>query len=260
MDRRRLLLILAVFVALIGTALVFLYVKSASKVSETTVYVAAANINANEAWGTAVSSGKVVAKSVPESYAASVPGAVTTTASIKDDEVATAPLYQGQLIVESQFSTNAQAAPPPPSALAIPKGEIAISVNLTDPDRVAGNIENGSHVAIFVTGDLTPTGGAAAAAATGATVTTTRLLLPDVTVLNVGSPQPPSTSTKTDANGTETTEQLPRTLLTIAVTQKEAQQVIVSSKALNLTFGLLTETSVVHPGPGTSTLVASLFR
>jgi pilus assembly protein CpaB len=260
MDRRRLLLILAVFVALIGTALVFLYVKSASKVAETTVYVAATNIDANETWGTAVSSAKVVAKSVPQSYADSVPGAVTSTTAIKDDEVATAPLYEGQLIVTSQFSTNAQAAPPPPSALAIPKGYIAISVNLTDPDRVAGNIENGSHVAIFVTGDLTPTGSASAAAASGATVTTTRLLLPDVTVLNVGSPQPPSTSTKTDANGTETTEQLPRTLLTVAVTQKEAQKVIVSSKALNLTFGLLTSDSVVHPGPGTSTLVASLFR
>jgi pilus assembly protein CpaB len=258
MDRRRLLLILAVFVALIGTALVFLYVKSASKVTETTVYVAATNINANETWGTAVSSGKVVAKSVPQSYADSVPGAVTTTTSIKDEEVATAPLYQGQLIVESQFSTNASAAAPPPSALAIPKGMIAISVNLTDPDRVAGNIENGSQVAIFVTGDLTAGagGGATGAAAT----TTTRLLLPKVTVLNVGSPQPPTTSTKTDPNGTQTTEQLPRTLLTLAVTQKDAQKVIVSSKALNLTFGLLTNTSVVHPAPGTSTLVASLFR
>ena len=31
MDRRRLLLILAVFVAVIGTALVFLYVKGADK-------------------------------------------------------------------------------------------------------------------------------------------------------------------------------------------------------------------------------------
>ncbi len=260
MDRRRLLLILAVFVALIGTALVFLYVKSASKVTESTVYVAATNINANETWGTAVSSGKVVAKSVPQSYADSVPGAVTSTSSIKDEEVATAPLYQGQLIVDSQFSTNAQAAPTP-SSLPIPKGMIAISVNLTDPDRVAGNIENGSQVAIFVTGELTPARGATSGGtSSAASTTTTRLLLPKVTVLNVGSPQPPTTSTKTDPNGTQTTEQLPRTLLTLAVTQKDAQKVIVASKALDLTFGLLTNTSVVHPAPGTSTLVASLFR
>ncbi len=87
----------------------------------------------------------------------------------------------------------------------------------------------------------------------------TRLLLPKVTVLNVGSPQPATTSTSTDENGTQVTEQLPKTLLTLAVDQKEAQKVILASKALNLTFGLLTDKSTVKPGPGTSTLVKSLF-
>jgi pilus assembly protein CpaB len=79
-----------------------------------------------------------------------------------------------------------------------------------------------------------------------------------VTVLNVGSPVP-TTATTTDDSGNQTTEQLPRTLLTIAVTQKEAQKVILASKALDLTFGLLTPDSKVKPGPGTSTLVKSLF-
>jgi pilus assembly protein CpaB len=257
MDRRRLLLILAVFVALIGTALVFLYVKSASKVQTTSALVATANIAAGESYDSALNSGKLALQSVDASVADNTPNYVSSTSQLAG-QTATGPIYQGQVVVASQFSKSA-AIPTPTPTLNIPKGDIAISVNLTDPDRVAGNIENGSHVAIFVTGDLTPAGGAAPAA-TGTTVTTTRLLLPDVTVLNVGSPQPPSTSTKTDANGTQTTEQLPRTLLTIAVTQKEAQQVIVSSKALNLTFGLLTDSSVVHPAPGTSTLVASLFR
>jgi pilus assembly protein CpaB len=78
--------------------------------------------------------------------------------------------------------------------------------------------------------------------------TTERLLLPKVTVLNVGSPQPPTTSTTTAQDGsTQTTEQLPRTLLTLAVTQKEAQKVIFSSKSLDLTFGLLTANSTVTP-------------
>jgi hypothetical protein len=47
--------------------------------------------------------------------------------------------------------------------------------------------------------------------------------------------------------------------LTLAVDQKEAQKVILASKALNLTFGLLTPDSKVKPGPGTSTLIQSLF-
>jgi pilus assembly protein CpaB len=136
---------------------------------------------------------------------------------------------------------------------------IAISVNLTDPDRVAGNIQNGSDVAIFVTGEL-KTSAAAGGAATDAGLQSTRLLLPKVTVLNVGSPQPPATSTTTAEDGTQTTEQLPRTLLTIAVTQKEAQKVILASKALDLTFGLLTPNSNVNlSAPGTSTLIQSLF-
>jgi pilus assembly protein CpaB len=260
MDRRRLLLILAVFVALIGTALVFLYVKSAKNVPTTSALVATADIAANESYDSALQSGKLQMQAVASSVADATPNYVSSTTQLTG-QTATGPIYQGQVVVTSQFSKTVDTtntAPPP--TLPIPKGDIAISVNLTDPDRVAGNIENGSHVAIFVTGDLTP-GGAAASGATGAAATTTtRLLLPDVTVLNVGSPQPPTTSTKTAADGTETTEQLPRTLLTIAVTQKEAQKVIVSSKALNLTFGLLTNDSVVHPGPGTSTLVASLFR
>ena len=147
------------------------------------------------------------------------------------------------------------------SNLAIPKGMIAISVNLTDPDRVAGNIQNGSEVAIFVTGQLDGQGAVEFDRLDGRDrIQSTRLLLPNVTVLNVGSPQPPTTSTKTDPDGTQTTEQLPRTLLTLAVTQKEAQKVIVASKALDLTFGLLTTNSQVKPGPGTSTLVASLFQ
>jgi pilus assembly protein CpaB len=159
------------------------------------------------------------------------------------------------VIVATQFGDSVAAAN---NSLAIPKGMIAISVNLTDPDRVAGNIQNGSEVAIFVTGTLTPGAGGAAA---GADTQATKLLLPKVTVLNVGSPQPPTTSTKTDpTSGEQTTEQLPRTLLTLAVTQKDAQKVIVASKALDLTFGLLTPSSQVKPGPGTSTQVASLFK
>ncbi len=261
MDRRRLLLILAVFVALIGTALVFLYVKSASKVTETTVYVAATNITRQRDLG----HGCVFRQGRGEVRPSVLRGLGAGRSDDHDQHQGRGgghgAALRGPADRRESVQHERRQAAPTPSTLPIPKGMIAISVNLTDPDRVAGNIENGSQVAIFVTGELAPAGGAAAGGAAGAAATTTtRLLLPKVTVLNVGSPQPPTTSTKTDPNGTQTTEQLPRTLLTLAVTQKEAQKVIVSSKALNLTFGLLTNTSVVHPGPGTSTLVASLFR
>ena len=59
-----------------------------------------------------------------------------------------------------------------------------------------------------------------------------------MTVLNVGSPQPPATSTDGDATAPpRPREDLPRTLLTLAVTQQEAQKVILASKALDLRSG-----------------------
>src|SRR4051794_31473580 len=230
MDRRRLLLILAVFVALMGTALVFLYVQGADKRAQdkfdnVSVLKATQDIAAGESYDQALSAGKIAPGDVPRDQMNT--GYQTSTTNLKG-KVAAVPIFAGQQIIESQFGNSVQAASSP---LAIPKGMIAISVNLTDPDRVAGNIQNGSNVAIFVTGSLQT----AAGATTGGE--TTRLLLPKVTVLNVGSPQPPTTSTTTSQDGVQTTEQLPRTLLTLAVTQKDAQKVILASKALNLTFG-----------------------
>jgi pilus assembly protein CpaB len=262
MDRRRLLLILAVFVAVIGTALVFLYVKGADKraqdqVANTTVLQAKQDIAAGETYDAALAAGQIVEAEVPKNVVDANPGAVNSTTQL-NGKIVSVPIFSGQVIVTSQFGDSVAAAN---TSLAIPKGMIAISVNLTDPDRVAGNIQNGSEVAIFVTGSLTQTTAGGATAGGDGDLQATKLLLPKVTVLNVGSPQPPTTSTKTDpTSGEQTTEQLPRTLLTLAVTQQEAQKVIVASKALDLTFGLLTTNSKVKPGPGTSTQVASLFK
>jgi pilus assembly protein CpaB len=120
-------------------------------------------------------------------------------------------------------------------------------VNLTDPDRVAGFVNPGSEVAIFVTttdgGDV-PAGGAAGPA--------TNVLLDRVTVLGVGSTTPVTTTT-TAEDGTQQTEQLPRTLLTLALSQEEAQKVILSSKTLDVTFALLTKESDVSPDAPTTT-------
>ena len=256
MDRRRLLLMLAVFVAIIGTALVFLYVRGAdnraqSKYDSVSVLKATSNIAAGTKYDDALSSGQITTSSVPKNELNA--NAVSSPAALKG-KIVSVPIFSGQQIVSDQFGNSVTSVA---SALPIPKGMIAISVNLTDPDRVAGNIQNGSQVAIFVTGELT--NATAGGTGAGSGIQSTRLLLPKVTVLNVGSPVT-TTSTTTDQSGNQTTEQLPRTLLTIAVTQKDAQKVIVASKALDLTFGLLTSNSKVQPGaPGTSTQITSLF-
>jgi pilus assembly protein CpaB len=254
MDRRRLLLILAVFVAIIGTALVFLYVEGADKragdkFDNVSVLKATQDISAGETYDAALAAGKIASTDVPRNQLNT--GYQTSTTALKG-KIASVPVFAGQQIITSQFGSSVEAAS---TTLAVPKGMMAISVNLTDPDRVAGNIQNGSRVAIFVTGTLQNSVNGASTS----DLHSTRLLLPNVTVLNVGSPQPPTTSTTTEEDGTQTTEQLPRTLLTLAVDQKDAQKVILASKALNLTFGLLTADSKVRAAPGTSTLIKSLF-
>jgi pilus assembly protein CpaB len=262
MDRRRLLLILAVFVAVIGTALVFIYVRGADKraqdqVANVSALQATADIGAGETYDSAVAAGKIAVRPIPKNILDQNTGYQTDINALKG-KFASAPIFAGQVIVSGQFS-NTSSAVAAPSPLAIPKGMIAVSVNLTDPDRVAGNILDGSHVAVFVTdaggpekafnpvtGGAGPTGGFESA-----------LLLPDVQVLNVGSPVPITSTTK-DTTGTETTETLPRTLLTLAVTQAEAQKIIFSSKHATLTFGLLTPSSTIKKTPGT--VYKNLFK
>ena len=76
-------------------------------------------------------------------------------------------------------------------------------------------------------------------------------------MLGVGSTTPSATTTTTE-EGEVATEQLPRTLLTIAVSQTEAEKMQLAVLTGELGFALLTEGSDVKPGPGITP--DSLFR
>jgi pilus assembly protein CpaB len=256
MDRRRLLLMLAVFVAIIGTALVFLYVRGAdnraqSQYDSVSVLRATQNIAAGETYDDAVKAGKIASASVPQSQ---LNAGYQTSLTALNGKIAAVPIFAGQQIITGQFGTTVQSTS---TNLPIPKGMIAISVQLSDPDRVAGNVYPGSRVAVFATG----LGGPGHSSGAGAGITgdvaapETALLLPDVLVLNVGSPVQ-ATSTTTDETGVQTSETLPRTLLTLAVNQSDAQKIILAQKGAGasdaLTFGLLTNTSQIKKGPGTT--------
>jgi pilus assembly protein CpaB len=257
MDRRKLLLILAVFVAVIGTGLVFVYVQSAdnragSKYDTVEVLKATQNIAVGESYDTALSQGKISLQPVPQNQLND--GYETTTTALKGKIVSTE-IFPGQQVIASQFTSNAGSVTATTN-LQIPKGMIAVSVQLSDPDRVAGNVYPGSRVAVFASGlggPGVPAGGLGAGTSGGPN-NETAVLLPNVLVLNVGDPVQ-ATSTTTDESGNQTSETLPRTLLTLAVTQAEAQKVILASKTNpdSLTFGLLTSSSQIHKGPATTT-------
>ena len=248
MDRRRILLIIAAVVAALGTLLVFLYVRTADaraqdSVDTVQVLTASQAIASGESYDDALDAGKIETTGVPRSE---LLAGVESDADVLKGTVALQNIYAGEQIVSDKFGANAADAASP---LGIPEGKLAISVNLTDPDRVAGFVNPGSDVAIFVTeaGDS----GAATTAGGAPTGPRTMMLLDRVTVLGVGSTTPVTTTTTT-TDGTQQTEQLPRTLLTLALTQEEAQKVILASKTLDVTFALLTKDSNVGDSPATT--------
>lgn len=233
MDRRRILVIAAAIVAALGAVLVFVYVQGADNRAQgqfktTDVLVAKAQINAGESIEQAAQAGKIDKKAIVDN--ALVPGYQIDTSAITG-EVAQANIYPGEQIIATQFGKTTA----PVSALQIPSGKMAISVNLTDPARVAGFVQPGSVVSIFMQGSDPKKG-----------QPFSQLLLPSVTVIGVGSTTPVATTTTT-TSGTQTTEQLPRTLLTLAVDQTEAQKVLFASGNGALAFALLPDGTTAKP-------------
>lgn len=236
MGRRKILLVAAVVVAALGTALVFLYVRgadarAAAPYDTVEVLRATTAIQPGETIESAAANGKLALQAVPQGQL--LPNYQTTIDALKG-QVALTTVYPGEQIISDKFGSEAEADSP----LQIPKGKLAVSVNLTDPARVAGFVNPGSEVAIFLNGTDALAG-----------KPFTRLLLDRVSVLGVGSTTPVSTTT-TDPAGQQTTEQLPRTLMTLAVDQKDAQRLLYASGNGELAFALLTPNSTVKSDPG----------
>jgi pilus assembly protein CpaB len=237
MDRRRVLVIVAAVIAALGTLLVFLYVRgadnrAAQQFHAVSVLRAVKQIDAGETVSAAQAAGKIQLGTVTEGQ--TLPGALTNLSSISSD-VALTTIYPGEQIIASKFGASASG-----SALTIPKGKMAVSVNLTDPARVAGFVNPGDDVAVFMQGSTVGTAGPFS-----------RLLLPKVEVIGVGTTSVVPT-TSTDSSGKQTTEQLPRTLLTLALDQKEAEKVLFASANGELALGLLNGGSKTRSDRGVS--------
>ena len=236
MDRRRILLVVAVLVAALGSALVFLYTKGADtraeeKFDTVEVLQATAVINPGEKFEDAQAAGKLALQAVSQDSL--LDGYQTTTDSMAGT-VSLGTIYPGEQIITAKWGTSAAVQ----SSLQIPDGMMAASINLTDPGRVAGFVNPGSQVSVFLTGNDGTTG-----------QPFTRMLFDRVTVLGVGSTTPVST-TPTDQSGTSTTENLPRTLITLALSQAQVEKVTFAANNGELSFALLTDKSTVQPDAG----------
>lgn len=239
---RKVLLAVAAVIAALGTMLVFLYVKSADsraneKFDAVQVLKVAKPIAAGETVAAAQAAGKFEAGTVGKGE--KLPDALDSLAPV-DGMIAQTAMYPGEQVIASKFAPTVAAT----NTLTIPKGSIAMSVNMTDTGRVAGFVNPGDHVAIFLSNPAF-----------------SKILLPDVEVIAVGTTTMVPTTT-TDPTGAQTTEQLPRTLFTLGVTQEQAQKIMYATAGGGgggeLAFGLLNKDSVVKPNDGAN--AANLFR
>ena len=254
MDRRKVLLLAAAFVAALGTLLVFLYVKGADsradeRYAAVQVLRAVKPIAVGETVESAQTAGKIATGQVSSQDV--LPGALTTLESV-EGQAATVEILPGEQIVASKFGAAAEGTA---TTLGIPEGKLAISVNLDDPSRVAGFLEPGNRVAVFMAGN-------------DVKGPFSRLLLPNVQVLGLGatSTEPVAAPTEAEAAAeggeeaaaAEPAEVLPKTLLTLAVSQREAERVMYATQNGTLALGLLDDKSEVAPSRGV--VLDNLFR
>jgi pilus assembly protein CpaB len=235
MKRRALTIALAVLLAVLGTAGVLVYVKHANTRAlagqkAVTVLIAKSLIPSGTSAADAQQQGLLSTETLP---AASVPADALTAVTPDISALVTDSNVQpGQLLLRPMLVTKAQVT----NGLGIPNGMVAVSILFCVPEAVAGNVGPGSQVAVFdtvVSGNSSMTAQAACNGShgwtSGASVST-KLILPRVTVLSVGpgsaNGQGSSRSGSTASGGSSSSSSQGSELVTVAVSQSDAEQLI----------------------------------
>ena len=252
MVRRVLLFVGAVLLALVGTGLVFAYASSADRRAlegqqPVPVLVAVETIPAETPVSAAEEQGLFELTELPR--AAVPPGALSDTAQI-DTKVTGAAISPGEVLLAAKFVDPAVAG-----VLNIPESKLAVSVELTDPGRVAGFVVPGSEVAIFATYAAETEGEAASAVESE----TTQLLLPRVKVLAAGPTSLRGSATDEGEGSATAEEPIKTSVLTVAVTQEEAERLIHGAQTGRVYFALLTTDSQTGPSAGVSNRTLSVM-
>jgi pilus assembly protein CpaB len=256
MNRRVTAVVVAVLLALLGTAAVLAYVRSADNRAvagqePVEVYVAQKFVPAGTSLSDAVaddliSQEQVAAKGVPSTP---LPTMSSSTAQL----VAVSDIQPGELVLADRFGSQPASKTP----LKIPAGQMAVTVALTDPAHVGPFVTAGSQIVVFDTFNVQHALGVTPAGdhiQDGYDKTrATRILVSKVTVLAVGASttaQDPTTlqqaaQTNGAAQGPQAT-----TMYTLAVTQSQAELLVHGTQTGTLYFALLTDASTVTTDGG----------
>jgi pilus assembly protein CpaB len=246
MNRRIVLIGVAVVLALFGTFAVYGYAHSADQRAvadgrAVQVVVATKRVAAGTTWKSAAGSlsvQKVPASAAPQDSLSSL------DAGISASSVAQSDIAPGQLVLREAFG----AAVAQTGVLAIPQGKIAISVSLGSDADVAGFVGPRSQVAIFVTAPLKVIGKSASQDTTGDALTVTRTVVTHAEVIATSQTAPTNVDGQTAAQTTPTSGG--SVLVTIALSQADAERVINMNKVGQLTLGLLSASSRVTQDGG----------
>ena len=264
MKRRVLTVTLAVLLAVLGTAGVLAYVHKADSralagMQSVNTLVAQGQIPAGTSANSAQQAGLLRSEALP---ASSVPAnAVRSITPDLGSLVMSAQVQPGQLLLRPMLVTSAQATAT--GALAIPMGMIAITIPLCLPEAVAAYVQPGSQVAVFDTyatkkaslqESCSQSGVSHQAEGPGGIVT--RIVLPRVLVLATGqgagggttgtststtaSSGPFSHNSQADPSSSAPTGSV---LVTVAVTQADAERLILITRAGLPYLALLTSSS-----------------
>jgi pilus assembly protein CpaB len=228
MKGRALVVVLALILATVATAGVFMYSRGVQEEADsggTMVSVVVSNVDlpARTDLDALIRDDQFRIIQVPASVV--VDGAVTSVDQLagKNNSVA---ILAGEQIPAARISGNV-----PGGALAIPKGMEAMTVSLDAPRAVAGAINAGDHVVIYSTFKGVPGQGAEKE-------TSTVVLVPTAELLAVF--RPVGSSTFGGDEETSPAEQLPGSLtVTLALTPEDAQRFVFSMESGSPWFGLL---------------------
>ncbi len=251
MKRRMIVLGLALVLAVMGTGAVYFYVRQADSRAvagkqAVSVLVASERVPAGTVADDANRRGLLRVERMPRETVST--DALTTVDAAVAQLVAGADIQPGQLVLRSMFVADK----PTTAGLAIPAGKVAVTVQFTVVQEVAGHIQVGSHVVVFdtytvVSGQDAPSGDGLPKAP--GDVQATRVLLPDVEVLAVGSPAAASGDEDKAAAAPPTDS----VLLTVAANQVEAERLILRAQTGSLYLALRGEDSDISGGPGVNT-------
>lgn len=248
MNRRIWLVILAVVLALGGTLAVYSYAHNADQraidnTRAAKVLIVKKAIPAGLSWADARDGGYFSSENVPV-RSAPLSAVADTNAAIRGTDVATASIASGQILVREMFGAHT----PTTGILPIPKGLLAVSASLPKNADVAGFVQAGAVVAVFHTFKLKGSS-VRARGITGDDLTATKLLLARVQVLAVSQDAPSDLNgAKNDSSNNNNSSE--NVLVTMAMSQKDAERLILAQDTGDLYLGLLSQSSVTDANDG----------